>query len=341
LQAGHPGIVVAAAHTVSVSDLILAALRAGARDYLGPPFQAEALERLLLLPGERRQGFAPGRLICFMPARGGCGSSTVALHVAAAIARESGTKVLLVDFDFHTGTVDLRLGLQPKFTLADALQRGTGLDELWGQITCPWGGVEVLAPPPFGVSLEAEALRDAPAVFQSAKRAYDWVVCDLPSVVYTSAADVLAQAEEVYVVCTPELASLQLARRRVQQLYDLVTERNSIRLVVNRIGRPSSMSAEEVAKAVGVKVAWAFENDYDGVNAAILEGQLVSGRSKLGRQFAGFARQTIGLPPEPEASDHGFDWRSLFRLGTASSPSRQGPDKERHPAPEDSKPAPA
>jgi len=60
LRRGFPGIVVAAAHTVDSSPSILEALRAGASEYLGPPFEAGYIQRGLerrwpLQATERRQ----------------------------------------------------------------------------------------------------------------------------------------------------------------------------------------------------------------------------------------------------------------------------------------------
>jgi pilus assembly protein CpaE len=243
LQAQHSQVFVATAHTTDLSDLILAGIRAGAKEYVGPPFSGTALERVLRPQKPRESvGRRGGRLICFMPARGGCGGSTVAVHMATALARESKERVLFVDFDFHAGTVDLCLGLRTEFTLADAVRRRSDLDELWAQLTHRWNDCSVLAAPPSGHSIEAEILRETPSVFESARRAYDWVVCDLPAAVYTSSVRVLEQAEVVYLVSTPELNSLKLARRKARELFDLGIPEEAIRLIANRVGEASPLS---------------------------------------------------------------------------------------------------
>jgi len=323
LRATHPQIVVAAAHVASESDLMLAALRAGARDYLGPPFLAQALEQLLLLPDAGTDGLA-GRLLCFQPARGGCGCTTVALHVAAAIARQAAARVLFIDFDFHAGTVDLRLNLQPRFTLADAVARAADLGELWGQITCSWGGFEVLAPPSISRGLNSELLRDTGMVFASAKGAYPWVICDLPPSLHSSSMDALGQAETVYLVCTPEVSALQLAGRRARELREVGIPGDILRLVLNRAGSRSPLKTDEVARAVGLPLACSLENDYNRVNQAVLEGGLVPESCKLGQQFAAFARQITGLPA-PAVSAGASQLKSILsRLGGSllSPPSR-------------------
>ena len=71
------------------------------------------------------------------------GASTLALHAANAISRESDGKVLLIDFDFHSGTVAFRLRLKPEFTFADAVSRIDVIDELWPQIVTSCNGLDV------------------------------------------------------------------------------------------------------------------------------------------------------------------------------------------------------
>ena len=82
----HPDLATVAADVTSRADSILAAMRAGASEYLVPPFDARQLRQSLRTrPKRDRFSKTRGRLIFFLPAQGGNGASTVALHVADAI----------------------------------------------------------------------------------------------------------------------------------------------------------------------------------------------------------------------------------------------------------------
>jgi len=98
-------------------------LRAGADDYLIKPFHpAELLARIKSLlarfaPRETLVRRPPlGRLFAFYGAKGGVGTTTIAINAAIALHRELGRKVCLVDGNLQFGDhrVFLDLGLDRK-----------------------------------------------------------------------------------------------------------------------------------------------------------------------------------------------------------------------------------
>jgi len=325
-----PDLVVVAAHTSLAPHLIVAAHHAGARDFIAPPIDRGTIESLLFSFPKGGSAAPFGRLFCCLPARGGCGASTVALHLAAALARASGQRVLLMDLDFHTGSIGFRLKLLPKFTLLDALARPAELEELWDRITCRWGSLHVLAGPP-RASFPPELLHDLPKVLQSARKSYPWVVCDLPVAIYASCLDAMAQAEMVYLVCTPEVPAVQLAVRRVRELLDLDVPRTVLRLVVNRNGGQAALQSSALEQMLGIQAVSTLSNDYEEINRAILEGRLIGAESGLGRQFAAFAHQLLGTPAAPDPSAGG--WRTFLTRLAKGVAGRPSPDANNSPAP--------
>jgi pilus assembly protein CpaE len=275
---------------------------AGARDFLVHPFDEDQIAACLRLWGECPAAAPSGRMVCFLPARGGDGASTVALHVADSAVHERrergfGGRVLLADLDLQTGDVAFRLQLSPQRTLADALQIQSA-DEaapLWRDCVCPWRQVDVLVSPPPGASLSSGQLRRTAALLSSARARYPFVVCDMPPAIHSSSTAVLQQADEVYIVCTPEITSLHLAQRRVEDLQHAGVERDKLRLVLNRTGSHPWIGSEEAGHSVGLPVSARLANDYAGLHAAILKGVVVARRSTLGRQFTELTRQALGL----------------------------------------------
>jgi len=316
MQAGYPGFAVVAAHTSNAPDLILAAVRSGAAEFLGPPFELEYLERALAGRATPAAAQPAGRMISFLPACGGCGASTVAMHVAAAIAQQSDRRTLLLDWDLHSSSSAFRLRLKPEFTLADALQRSGSLDELWPKLVCRSKGLDLL-PPPAPYPNQAEDLGRAGALLQSARRTYDWAVSDLPPAIYTSCVEVINQSETVYVVTTPEIVSLHLARRKTAELRDQGVAAEAIRIIVNRESEKRILGTEEVRKIVGVPVAWTLQNDYRAINAAFVEGRLLESDSDLGREFRNFVRQVLAVHPSAPQPSKTIRWNSLFSRGSA------------------------
>ncbi len=309
LRASHPGLPLIATHLENQTNLI-AALRSGASAYVGPPFEAAALRAALDQAPEGSAG-RKAHLIAVVPAVGGSGASTTALHLAAALSRLISSRVLLLDLDVPCSTLQFRLQLRPTFTLADAVQRVAFLDELWSQVTTRCMGVEILPAPLLlqGVHLDS---RRTLSVVRSSARVYDSVVVDLPPVLDHPSLDVALQADDVLLVCTPEPESLHLARRRMDELRQAGLSEKALRLILNRVDGPGALSQSEVEAALQAPVTWTLTNDYAALRRASLNASLVEGGHALARQFRSIARDLLGIGPEDEGPEDGTRRRSLW-----------------------------
>jgi pilus assembly protein CpaE len=300
LRAASPELFVLAALASPDLRRTKAVTEAGAWDYLIQPFDVDQIEGFVRLwDAAGGESPRPGRLVCVLPARGGDGASTVALHVADAAAREHqgrgfARKVLLVDLDFQAGDLAFRLQLAPSRTVADALEAPESSRLPFRDWVCPWQEVDVLAAPPANVAIRGEQVRRISALFSSAKSAYPLVVADMPPAMYSSSREVLGLADEVYVVCTPEIASVHLARRRVEELLRIGVARDALKLVLNRAGSHAWIGAEEVGQVAGLPVSALLGNEYRAVSRAVLEGGVVARRSTLGQQFGELGREALG-----------------------------------------------
>jgi pilus assembly protein CpaE len=307
----RPEIVVAAADRSRAPESVIAAMRAGAMEFLAPPFDLQHLEAALNKRPKGSDERTTGRLTAVLPARGGSGASMVAVHLANSISQVSKSRVLLVDFDFQAGSIAFRLGVNPEFTLADALGRIDIVDELWQRLACRGEGFEVLAAPASFKSVPLENLGRLPELFLSAMRTYSHVVVDMPPGMFSASQCVLELADEVYLVTSPEVLALHLARRRVTELLEMRVPKEKIRLVVNRIDSKQSLREKEIEQAVGLPVARSLSNDYAAVSAAALKGLLLGKETDLGRQLHSLACQIAGAEAkQPEVSG----WKKLLGL---------------------------
>ena len=320
LRASYRESLAVAASASSSAETILAAMRAGASEFLVPPFDVSHLRNTLKI----QQGTVAstrtvvnGRLMCVLPAQGGNGASTLAVHLASAIARMTQKKVLLIDYDFHCGTVAFRLRLKPDHSFADAVARIDDIDELWERLTSRSGNVDILSAPPPGTLLSGDAMRNISAIFSSARRTYPFVLVDFPSALHTSCRDVLSLADSVYLISTPEVVSLHLARRRVSELMDLGVSNKAIHLILNRVGSKKTLNADDVAEVVGIPVFSTLPNDYGVVSDASLKGGLVPDDSRLGRQIGALAARVSGTDQISESKakvDKGGKWKGFLNF---------------------------
>lgn len=325
LRSSYSDSLVVAAAAVSSADAILGAMRAGASEFLVPPFEPAHLRNTLekqkrTLAGSRAGPAVRGRLMCFLPAQGGNGASTLATHLAASMARMIRKKVLLIDYDFHCGTVAFRLRLKPDFSFADAVARIGDIDELWERLTSASGSIDVLSAPPPGTAIPGEALRSVAAIFASARRTYSFTLVDFPSALHASCRDVLTLADAVYLISTPEVVSLHLARRRVNELLNLGLANKDIHLILNRVGSKKTLNVEDVAEVVGIPVFSSLPNDYGAVSDASLKGGLIPDETRLGNQITHLATQIVGADAVLEDKDKegksGKKWKGFLNFSS-------------------------
>jgi pilus assembly protein CpaE len=124
----HPGIGVVIVASSLDPSMMLETLHAGAKNFLAAPLTPEQLdEALKRVVGERPA--TEGQVLAFVGAKGGTGTTTLAVNVATALARLSKGEALLVDLHTRYGDVTACLGLEPRFTVADALDNAHRLDE--------------------------------------------------------------------------------------------------------------------------------------------------------------------------------------------------------------------
>ncbi len=310
----RPHLPVIALSTTCDQGLLLDLMQLGVRELWFHPLHTEqmqaAVNRLIDLKSAVASPGPSGALIAFLPARGGCGATTIAVNTANFL-QALRPSVLLADFDFHNSIIAFWLKLEARHGLQEALERAHWLDKtLWRSIVHPMRGLDILTSPQTA----------SPAVFSGAETSalldfagqnYEYVLVDLPDAIYTSCWEVLDRASQVMVVVTPEMASLYLARRKIAQITGHGVPPDRLRVLLNRTSHMDVQPAE-VEKFLAVPVLATFQNQYRVVTGCFADGKFAPEKSRLGEQFADFARLLAGA--EPAARDKPSAVRKLRHL---------------------------
>ena len=114
-------------------ELLVRCMRAGAREFLTPPFVHSTMAEALVRATARRSATrlprkTGGRLLVFLGAKGGAGVTTLACNFAVSLAQESGQSTLLIDLDLPLGDAALNLGIVTEYSTVNALQDVDRLD---------------------------------------------------------------------------------------------------------------------------------------------------------------------------------------------------------------------
>ncbi|HZT31261.1 MAG TPA: AAA family ATPase [Bryobacteraceae bacterium] len=313
VKSAAPDSMIVALHTTASPETILAAVRAGAHEYLYPPFGPllrQALERksaeLSLTRGGTRKG---GKTLAFLSAKGGCGATTVACHIAVELGRHD-QKVLLADLDLETGLVAFLMKTRTPYTVLDALNNLHRLDlSYWkGLVSNGIPGLEILPASSSLACRQPEKVEQFRHVLGFVRTHYDWTVLDLGRGLSYVAFHVLEEIDMTCLVTTLDVPSLHQAKQIVQTLVERGYAKGRLRLVLNRVTRQMDITSAELEKMLGLEVQAMLPNDYDGLYEAYAEGQLLAPEHPVRKRLGQMARKLAGIPEEKPKG--GF---SLFR----------------------------
>src|SRR5262245_1881401 len=150
IRARHPRVAIVIIANLDAT-LMLEAMRAGLTECIPAPIEGKvldgALKRVSASPAA-----AKGELIAVLGAKGGVGTTTVAVNTATTLASIAKRRTLLIDLHPGGGDAAVFLGIEPGFTLLDALGNTHRLDEafLKGLVSTTPSGLDLLAAPDRG-----------------------------------------------------------------------------------------------------------------------------------------------------------------------------------------------
>jgi len=286
------------------SELLIASMRAGAREFLSRTIAPDVLSDALLRAASRRAETSTskkkhGKVLVFRGAKGGSGTTTLAVNFAIALRQESGQEVALVDLNPQLGDVSILLGLTPRFTIADALRNPDRLDEdfMTTLVTEHSSGISVLAAPDTFTTPNPPAEATISRVMELVGSRFPYAVIDAGPGLGASADTLFRLAGTVYMVTQADIPSLRNSQRLVSYVERL--NGGQVELVLNRFdARKVEFDDERLTKAVGIAPKWKVPNDYAAVRRSSNTGTpLISEKSPISQVLHQMARAACGKPP--------------------------------------------
>lgn len=293
LQQELPESALFAVGSLSQPQVIVNAMRAGAREFVERPTTTtdllEAFVRLTTAQRKSRRDEQRGKLFTVVNAKGGSGATTVAVNLALALQAAHGSTAL-VDVA-PLGHCALHLNLKPLFTVGDAIRNLHRLDSslLESFMTRHGGGLQLLAGPTMPVPVEPSNAEFA-KLFDMLIGHFRYVVVDDSSRIDATTRLVSNLANVVLLVAHTDVASLWSAAR-VQQYLSESGNREKVQLILNRFRKIPGFSESDAEAAAGIKLLWKIPNQYFAVSTAIDRGIPLSqqNNTEIARSFAGLA----------------------------------------------------
>ena len=318
LRAAHHGVAIFAIAGSAEPDLILQAMRAGANEFF--PWTAEGVARsteesfqgaIRKTAARRDAANASSRQPCithvFFGAKGGAGTTTVAVNCAVELARVTKRPTAIVDLKPCLGEVALFLGVRPRFTVLDAIENLHRLDRdfLRELMSRHKSGLDILAG---SEQFDRPNAQDAIGVEELLRvlgKLYDYIVIDAGNLINACAVAALYAADTVFLVANPDVPSIRNAQRLVDRVRQLGAGSERIRVLLNRTTDQHLIAPKQIETALGYGIHHSFASDYRTVSTALNSGVplTLTNHSEISEQFGNFTRQLLGVDeakPEPE-----------------------------------------
>ena len=316
LRASWPSVAIFAVAASSEPDQILRAMRAGANEYLawplGEPGTAltDSLKTALKRTTDRhrpaKDSTRSGVTLSFFGAKGGAGTTTLAVNTAIELARLSKRQTLIVDLHQFVGEVALFLGVRPRFTLIDALDNLHRMDQEFMRelVVRHKSGLDILAG---GDLIDRPGPHDAPAVeqlLQQLGRSYDFTIIDAGTVTGSVADVAVFAADTIFLVANPDIASVRNAHRIVDRFEQLGAGKDRLKVLLNRTSEQNQIGPKQIEATLGHSLHMMFPSDYGVVSAAMNSGVplTLTNHSDLAARFERFTKQIIN-PNAPAETD--------------------------------------
>jgi pilus assembly protein CpaE len=283
-------------------SLLLEAMRCGVQDFLGKPVQPDSLKDLLIRMAQdlnAKEFPAQDKLIVVMGAKGGVGTTTVAVNLGVQLASFANKRTVLLDFARPLGNVHLLLDLHPKFVIRDAVDSLDRLDShfLAGLLTRHKTKLEVLGGTTQPEEWQAIDVNVLDRVVNVAQNAFDIVLLDIGSQFSTDWAAILRMARMILIVAEANVPSLWTLERRLLALKGFGISQERARIIINRWHKGDDEVLKSIQKDISRPIFASLPNDFRKASQAVNLGTpiLENHNNILSSRYRQIAGQLVGI----------------------------------------------
>lgn len=305
-------------------------LRAGADDYqVLPVHPAELVARVRRLlvrfppggvavaraappPPSTKEGSSPtptmGQVVAFYGAKGGVGTTTLAINSAIAFHRQLRRSVVLVDANLQFGDhrVFLDVG-NDRYSIVDAVSApGIDAELLANLVVHHDSGIDLLVAPtrPEEAEHVSAERHHMATVVETLRRMYDYVVVDLDKRLDDHSLDVISAADRMLVVMTADLSCIKNVRLVLETMTQIGVPDEAVELVLNRCNAYTGIGPRSIEAVLKRTISYQVVNDYRTAISALNSGEpFLQARpdAPIARSILEFVRTIDSQPRERRA----------------------------------------
>lgn len=279
------------------TNTIIKALRLGAKEFLPKPVLREDLVRVLsmLASISPENEVSQSKIITVYSNKGGIGKTTIAVNLAAELAKVTKDKVALVDLNLQLGDISTFLNLNPPFDVNYVIRRLIDKEEnilIKGFEKYKDLSLYVLSDPSYIEQSESITTQQITTLFSALKKVFPYIVVDMSSNIDPISLKILDSSDWIMFTTIVNIPAIRNAQRCLNLFRSRKYPSNKVKIVINRYMENDEIKIEDIENTLGESVYWKIPNNYFTIMEAINKGVSISEvntESNIGNSFRDFA----------------------------------------------------
>lgn len=279
------------------TNTIIKALRLGAKEFLPKPVLREDLVRVLsmLASISPENEVSQSKIITVYSNKGGIGKTTIAVNLAAELAKVTKDKVALVDLNLQLGDISTFLNLNPPFDVNYVIRRLIDKEEnilIKGFEKYKDLSLYVLSDPSYIEQSESITTQQITTLFSALKKVFPYIVVDMSSNIDPISLKILDSSDWIMFTTIVNIPAIRKAQRCLNLFRSRKYPSNKVKIVINRYMENDEIKIEDIENTLGESVYWKIPNNYFTIMEAINKGVSISevnAESNIGNSFRDFA----------------------------------------------------
>jgi pilus assembly protein CpaE len=279
-----PKSILIVTHTENKQEVVIRAMRSGAREFLTKPLNKEEvlnavrgvirLKKYSMLDGD-----STAKIITLFGVKGGVGTTTIATNLAVNLSNHAKGSVVLVDLNLQLGNAALFMNMNSSNTIVDIAKNIDDLNPKLLKKLLPRHSSGIYLLTSSSRMEEAESIRTThlDQLLTLLRSTFEYIVIDANDVLDEITLKVLDDADSILTVSTVDIPAIYNTRQCLDVFQRMGYGKDKVQLVINRYASKSKDAFKELEKSLDYPIFWRIPNqDYKTVVNSINEGVPVS-----------------------------------------------------------------
>jgi pilus assembly protein CpaE len=305
-------------------DVILRAIRAGAKEFLIRPVHSDELTTAVqkVVRGwmaKMAEAVSPGKIISVFCAKGGYGTTTVAVNLATSLAPLQDRPVIIADLDLEAGDVSTFLGITSRYNITNVTSNLARVDQAYLQsvLARHASGAYILAEPERVEEAETITAAQIREILTLLRTMSGFTIVDTRKSFDDRTLMALDLSDMILLVTVLSVPAIRNTQRTLEVFQRLGYSKDKIRLVVNRYLPGAEIKIADIERTLNFQVSYQIPNDFPTAMSSINRGQPISDvapNSELSISFKQLAREIGGVAGAArERAEKGGLFGKLFK----------------------------